>query len=369
MKVELSWSGKDIFKSLKYGFSVKKIWMFVIGWIVGLGGYAVLTYIASLISGYSLKEIWHVGRYIPIPKLDGISLNTPGYILWIVGIIWFIVVMAFTFVAVAKVTFEQLRGDEFYAIKDAFSFAFKEGKGVILAPLSIAIVILILIIAGIILGYIMKIPYVGEILFFIFAIPVIFVSYLIVYLAISFVVSLLYSAGVIGSSGADTFDTLFEIFSTINEQFFRWLWYSILTLFCMVIGGGLFSSATVFAWKIPLLVLGKVTPKYAFLMKKAIGYLPVHLQAILPSVFNITANPVKDVVTLKIVGFLMGLILYLWIFVLISYPMSIGTVGTVINFLIVAKKKDDIDYLSQQEEEEEEEEIVSTKENEEKKEE
>ncbi len=366
MAVKMHFNWKDIPRAARFGFSAKKIWVMVEALFVSCVVYAILSYISLLIgTPYGIKEIWADYRFIPVPELS--ELSTAGQIVQYLAILAFIVIMMFYGVAVSKITFEQLRGDEFYEISKARKFAFKEGKAVIFAPITLLLIIVFILIMGVILGLIGKIPYLGEIILLLSSVPAFFGVLMIVYLVAAFILSLFISAAIVGSTKSDTFDTLFEVFSTLNEQNWRFIGYELLLWAVMFVAGAIWVFAIGRALAIAHYVLGAgwlMGDKYVTLEKIAHYYLsvpqPLVNTAVARSFFDITMtsvilNPTLSLpaanIVMQIVGFLLGILLYAIVFMGLGYIISMFWVGNTIAYVVMTKKKDDLNLLEQKEEE------------------
>lgn len=250
----LNFNYKDIFRALRLGFSAKKVGMVMTGLLFGFAGYTVLTYLAHLVAGNDWVSIWENYRLLPFPAPN---LPFPWYswLIYAVGVIWFLIVMLVTGSAVAKVTYEQLRGNEFYEAGEAFRFALKNLGAILGSPLLIIAFILILVIAGLILSALGSIPYIGAVIVGIFAVPAFFVSLFIVYLLVVLVWTLFLGPAITGALGNDTFDTLFEVFSCINEQPARLFWFTGVIAFLAKAGSLLLGVASSLAVRIGIFVL------------------------------------------------------------------------------------------------------------------
>ena len=220
---------KDVFRAGRLGFSAKKIWIGFLGLLIGLIGYSILSYVAFLTSAWKWAEIWRAYRYIPIPyPLSAVHLTWWGWVIWGVGALFFAFVWLITVAAISKVTFEQLRGDEFYEAKEATKFALRNWKGVFLSPVTLLIFIGVMIFIGFVFGVWGRIPYFGQIFTGIFAIPIFAGALFCVYLMVVFAVSLITAPAIVATTESDTFDTLFETFSVINDQPWRFVVWQIL---------------------------------------------------------------------------------------------------------------------------------------------
>jgi hypothetical protein len=362
MKAVLSFSFRDVWNGVKYSFSFKKLWTQLQGLLLGVFIYSVFAYIALLVSGLSLGEIWYYWKFVPIPVGEGLSIL--GKILIAIGIFAFVLLNYVYAVAVAKITIEQLRGDEFYEVKDAVKFAWKKGWPVITTPLSITFVIVFILVGGIILGLLGKIPYAGEIIILISVIPAIVMCFFLVYLFIALLFSLILPPSVVASSESDTFDTLFEVFSTLNEQPFRFVLYQFYTWILALFTSSLFAWALGRAvwimdrvWGASWLMGAKFkaveeTALYFFTSSPVFSsFYPYFRFLGVGAILNVPASlpPAGGLATF--VGFFFGIGLYLMVFLVIAQVINSLNVGTLISYLVIVKKKDELDLLETKKEE------------------
>ena len=130
---------RDMFRAGRLGFRGKKMMMHFLGLILGYVIYEALTYL-SLIGSDITKEFWQSYGLRPVFFIAG-KLATPlplvTIILMAVGtFIWLIIFYVFN-AAVAKVSIEELRGDEFFSMKDALKFAGKRWKSIFITMLAL----------------------------------------------------------------------------------------------------------------------------------------------------------------------------------------------------------------------------------------
>ncbi|MGQ9534513.1 MAG: hypothetical protein ACUVTF_04670 [bacterium] len=369
MVTNLHFNFKDVFRAGRLGFSAKKMWISFLGLLIGYVGYTILSYLAFLAAGIEISEIWSYYRLMPFYSPEW-SFPWYSWVLWIAGIIWWLCVVLITGVAVSKVTYEQLKGDEFYEIKEAIKFALKNGKSAIMAPLVLIIFMISLIIMGIILALITWIPYFGQLFFSIMAIPAFFVCIFILYLAIVTIVALIVGPSIVGTTGNDTFDTLFESFSVINDQPWRFITYEFLLKVMMIIGIGILGFFAAKAIFLGYTVIGIIVPaeKIGNLFANAAYYVKLVIPSFVPeSVQNLISGylewigmpnllfPPEYVAAYEswagtITSLILGIIYYLIILGVLSLGYSIYWAGNTLIFTVLVKKKDDKNLLEIKEE-------------------
>ncbi|MCX7994306.1 MAG: hypothetical protein N3A65_00820 [candidate division WOR-3 bacterium] len=369
MVTNLHFNFKDVFRAGRLGFSAKKMWISFLGLIIGGIGYTILSYIAFLAAGIEISEVWSSYRLMPFLFFD---MTFPWYswVLWIVGILWWLCVTLITGVAVSKVTYEQLKGDEFYEIKEAFKFALKNGKSAILAPFVLIVFIAALIVMGIILALITWIPYFGQLFFALMAIPAFFVCIFILYLVVVTFVSLVIGPSIVGTTGNDTFDTLFESFSVINDQPWRFFTYEFLlklVMFAGVIILGFFAAKAIYLCYtviniiVPDEKLGNLFANAAYYVKIVIpDFYPEAIKKFITGyvewigmpnlLFPPEYIPAYESWAGAITSFVLGIIYYLIIAGVLSLGCSIYWAGNTLIFTVLVKKKDDKNLLEIKEE-------------------
>ncbi|MBN2378192.1 hypothetical protein JXM67_00095 [candidate division WOR-3 bacterium] len=234
---KLHFNYKDIFRAFRLGFSAKNIWVGFQGLLFAWLGYAGVTYLAYWVSGVNVADIWGAYRLFPMP---GCTFTADWawwvWIIWAVGVVWFVFVSMVAGIAISKLTYERLRGDEFYEVKEAWKQAIKSAGALIATPILLGLFIVLLLVAGILLGLLGRIPFAGELIVGIFAVFAFAVSLFIVYLIIVFFFTFTISPAVIGTTRSDAFDNLFEVFSCVSDQSWRLIWYQLMLLVFTVVG-------------------------------------------------------------------------------------------------------------------------------------
>ena len=357
--VSLEFTFKDVFKSARLGFSPKKMWVIFEGIFLAVLGYSIIAYLAYLASGWGIKDIWHQYRYIPLPLFNP-HLTWYGWIIWILGALYAFFIYAITFTAVSKITFEQLRGDEFYEIKEAWRFARKTWKGAFLSPIYLIFFIALLIFTGMIFGLIGRIPHVGQILIALLGIPLFAGAFFIVYLSIVLLVTFIVAPAVVATTESDTFDTLFESFSVLNDQTWRFILWEFILLIIAVLGALIFGILMKYSLHLAKWAIGFWQgPRgwWNLMWNNAhwylyISWIPVEIGKYFPSLiipFKFMSAGNAGAVT-SFAGFLMGFVFYAVFFTVLSYFGSIWAVGQTIIYTVLVKIKDEKNLLEKKEE-------------------
>jgi len=354
---------KDVFRCLRLGFSAKKIAMMVWGYILAMIGYIFLSYIAYLSMGWTWGDIWDVYRIFPIPE----ALSWYAWIIWLIGAIYALYVILISGTAISKVTFEQLKGDDFFQMSKAFKYATTKSKSIIMSPALVILFIISIVIAGLILSLLGAIPYFGEIFTGLMIIPAFGASLFIVYLFIVFIFTALFAPAIVATTGNDTFDTLFEIISMINDQPARLVWYTIIVAALAKFGTFLLGAFTRVAVNVGANVLSVfMGNKIVDVMYNAASAFKLTIPYWCPEPFASFAETIMRVVfgsamfappsyqhinvAILIATILVALAYYLIILFVLAYGSTVWFSGALTAYLVIVKKKDDRDLLENKEE-------------------
>lgn len=360
---KLHFNCRDLLRAARLGWSGKKMWISFIGILIGYVGYLILTYVALLAGGMSFGGIWRT--YDLYPYIASTGLPWYSLVLYVIGVLWAMAVLLLVGAGVAKITYRQLKGDDFYSMGDAKRFIGKNWKAALFAPVVVFGMIVFLIICGIIIGALGRIPFIGELgfsigLFFIFT-----VSLFVVFLFIVFALSFKLSPAIVGTAEEDTLETVIQLFSTLWSQPWRVVLYEILLGFYIVLSTAILSVMSLGSL---LLINGACGlfmggQKMGFLTEQALKLLPTKcpgfewLGGIATGIWadpHVTGQAVR--VTEFISGWIAGITLVLIFGFVLSYGLSICIAGQSLIYIILRKKKDDENLLERKDKEEQEEE-------------
>ena len=361
---------RDIFRAPRLALSGKKILIQCLGLIIGYVGYLILAYVAFLTSKMSLADIWE--SYGLFPVWGFTFTNWFSWLIFIIGCLFLLITWLLASTAVGKVTYEQLKGDEFYSAKDSLKFLKKHGKAVFLTPLSLVVFSVILVIGGIIVGLFGKIPYVGELAVGVFyGVPIFLVAFFVIYTLFIFIFSLLLTPSVVATTKEDIFETIVQLFSSIWSQPWRFFLYTALAgvlakLGTFILGYFTFRSIQLLNWSCGFFMKDKLSD----IIDGALSYLT------LPSWFFDLLTNIFPGINFKfhlpelgfgaflnwsesIAAFLIGITFILIIFGVVSYGLATISTGQTLTYIIIRQKKDQENLLERKTEEEEEEERLA----------
>uniref|UniRef100_A0A7C4C9X9 Uncharacterized protein n=1 Tax=candidate division WOR-3 bacterium TaxID=2052148 RepID=A0A7C4C9X9_UNCW3 len=355
---------KDVFRAIRLGFSAKKIWMMFLGLLFGMAGYTVSTYIAYAVAGQDWLTVWDNYRLLPFPRPDVWAFPWYSWVIYASGVLWLLIVMLLAGTAVSRVAFEQLRGDEFYESRTAFRFAFDHASSVLLAPLLLVGFVLLIALGGIVLGLIGLIPHFGNLFIGLMAFPAFIASAFIVYLLVVLLFAILIGPAVVGTTRNDVFDTLFEVFSCVNEQPWRLVWYTFVVGVLAKFGSLLAGLATSAAGRIGTFIVGLVARDHlAEVLNTAAAqfvvtipstglFTPFHFLYVLearlyglPQMYAPLYETAFVSWSVSTAGALVGACLYVLALFVVAYGCSVWFTGNVLSYAVLVHKKDERNIL------------------------
>ena len=362
---------RDIFRSPRLALSGKKIWIFLRANISGYLVYFIFNYLGLMLMGQSIKYIWATqGLY---PCLYLFELTWYSALLFWISIIYWLINLLFAATGVSRVTYKQLKGDEFYSAKESREYVKRHWHAIIFSPVSIFLIVLFFIILAIIFSFISKIPYLGE---FLFALPYLiyfFGSLFTIYTIGVFIISIIYTPAIVGSLEEDTMGSTFNSYAIAWGQPWRVICYNIILIPLTYVAHTIFGYATFLGFKFINLIFGHdilmgsklnnivgtaanvVWPKNLGVSIHGSDYLNFHNFFIPTSSDTLTGI---ECISSLIVGFFLLLITISWL----SYTLSTLTVGHTLMLCIFKKRSDNVNILEKKDEEEEfENNILETK--------
>ena len=238
--VKLYFDIRDIFRAPRLALSGKKIMIMLRGTLIGYAAYWICTAISFTLCGYTLSDMW--ADYGLYPCLFTVVENAPWYACAVfdIGGLLLIISILLSSTEVSRVTYKQLKGDEFFSSSDACNYVKKHWQAVIMAPVSIALIITFFLFFSGIFALFGKIPYVGE---FLFSIPYLFYflgALFTVYTGVVLLISLMYAPAIVGVEEEDTMGTVFQSYSITWSQPWRIILYHLSLLPVIAIGVHIF---------------------------------------------------------------------------------------------------------------------------------
>lgn len=360
--MKLYFDVRDILRAPRLALSGKKIWVMLSANIPGYVLYWLLTYLSLAIAGVSFGDAWD--KYGLYPCVVGNDPNWAAYLVWIIGILAWLAAMVLGSVAVARITYKQLKGDEFYSSSDAWKFVKKHWHAPVFTHISILIIALFFVVMAAIFALIGKIPYFGELFFGIPYLLWFFGSVFVVYTVVVLVVSVFFTHAIVSTLEEDTMGAVFQNYSITWSQPWR------IVLYLPLIGALIYAGFMVFGWFITVgYQLINIVFGHRWLMGDKLSEMVDWATNIVlaPSspvawILGLYSGPwwyfdvPEATVSLGVVeyvgGFFICVSLFLLVATLISYALTTQVVGETIAVVIFKKKTDDENLLQRKDEEE-----------------
>lgn len=225
--MKLHFNFKDIFRAPRIAFRFQKIWINGIGLLSGYLIFIAFTYLSLLIDGNSLSSTWQKFGLLACSYTQ--LQNWYSLIIFLIGAAAFFAVFLLTNTAVSRAGYMELRREFYYTWRQAFNFAFRKWISVLGAMLTFLFMIAFFVIGSFIVGFIGRIPIIGELGNFLLIIPYILAALLLLFILIVAFVGIFLVPAIIATSDEDSLGGVFQSFSVTYNQPWRLIIYSSLT--------------------------------------------------------------------------------------------------------------------------------------------
>lgn len=376
--VQLRFDFRDLFRSARLGFSMQRMWIAFVGYGIGYIGYFIFTYLSLLANGKGLGEAWNDSGLLPCLFGAG-GARWYAWIIFALGVAILLAAYLLTSTAIARASYMLLKGNNFYTWREAFAFALRKASSVLSTPVAIAVMAGCFVVGGLIIGLLARvIPYVGELGASLFTFTWMFSALLLFFLLVVLAVSIIIVPAIIATTDEDAFEAVFQSFSVLWSQPWRFVVYEALigitTFVCM----GLFAFAVKQAF---LLMCAIFSVSWSF-GDKFIN-LASHGQYLLQKWLFVSQDwaralywklspylyfarefyPIKGLsATLTISAYLFALTMLAVAWWVVSYGMAVLQIGNTLLYVIIKKIKDQENLLERKDKEEEEPEEVKKEE-------
>jgi len=348
----------DIFRAPRLALSAKKTWVQLRALALALVLYNVGAYLALWLAGADPYAVWSSYYLFPTTFLvrPGV-LNAAGYIIWALGAVAAFVATFLGMTAVAKVTAEQLRGNDFFSRREAGQFVRRNWRPIVFTPVAVLVCLAFLAGGGLLTGLIGKIPWFGDIFASLLLVPLFLGALLFILLALVFLLSFWLTPAVVGTTGDDTFETSFELYALATGQPWRLIVYELQTLALTVTSCAVFAAFALAATKVAFWALYlPMGEKAAVTFTAAARVLPPCARGACPlgggeNIAALTSSWGSAAVTLPlawpqaIAATLVSLGLLVIYGIACAYGLNVHTVGQTLIYIILRKKKDDENLL------------------------
>jgi len=349
----LTFDYRDIFRIPRLAWSSRKIHIAFRGILAAWGLYLVTTYLALLLTETGRKTgIVSLFRYFEFfPCLVPASPGTVPLIVWFIGIALSGFVLLLTAAAVARVAFEDLRGNEVYQTKEAIGFARKQKYNIALAvlvPLVLAFFVFLVFTA---VGAAGRIPVLGEAVVSLFAFPLFLWALLGIFTLAAFFAAAFLVPAVSACTGEDVLEVVIQVFSSLYKEPCRLFFYECLAKIVIKLTVLVLAFASLVSFHVMNVLIGLAMGfKYSEILTTALYRIPflmeskvfvssmLGLQNILgvPYIVDTAAAPAS----VKAAGWVFGvgmILVFVWI---VSYCFSAFASSQVVIYLAIRKRKD-----------------------------
>ncbi len=345
----------DIYQVRNYGFSLRRIGIHLIGILLAYLIYEILIYLSLVIEGGSeVAKFWNAYGILPIPPFiptELTSLTTSA--MWL-GLIIFASIFYLVSTMASKITIEQLRGDIFFSIRNSIKYIKQKWLTVFGSYLGLLAFILLLLLIPVSIGLLGKIPLVGKSILTISSIfiPIAFILGLLTVLSIAvFISSLFFVPAVVSTTGADAFETIYQLFAMLWNQPWRLVSYGLLLLLLKLILVPIWTVFCFAGFFIVLLLTHALHPTYIQeslgIVNKWLGgtlqklvdlfsmenttFLGINTTFQLPAMTNLSTTICAIFITLTLICIVGGVVAYLF---------SLASVGTTLIYTILRPRID-----------------------------
>ena len=350
---ELHFDFRDILKAPRLAWSLRKMHVAVRGIAIAWLLYIIMTYISLILTEVGQSAgfftLFRYFEFFPwLPPSFGASWH---YILYGAGIILALFTLLSTATALARITFEDVRGNDIFQAAEALQFARMHRSTVVVSIcilLGIACAVPVSLVGW---GLIGRLPVVGPVLFGISSIPVIFWGLFgIAMIAVSIAGFHLVPA-IVASLGEDVLETLIQSFSTVFSRPCRSLMPEITAYGVVAASTGILAAISIKAMLGTVFLCGQLfggafdelytialyripgAVDFTLYTQRLFDYVPV----LHPP--NLTAT-ISTCLSVRIAGWLTGLgglFVLLWV---LSYGLSCFSASQLLTYLVIRKHRD-----------------------------
>lgn len=353
---------RDIFRAPRLALSGKKIWTMMQATFVGYFIYGLFSYFAMMAQGVTFGDTWEIFGIFPPPvalQALAIGIESTGWgatLLSVIGILGGLICLMLGATAVARITYKQLKGDEFYSSRDACKFVKKHWHAPVFTHLSIIIIAAFFVIMAIIFALIGKIPYLGELFFGIPYLLWFAGSVFVVYTMVVLMISTFFTHAIVGAMEEDTMGAVFQIYSITWSQIWRVLLYLPLIYSLVAIGTVVFYFFMTEGYNLVNCIFGKdwlMGDKLARMIGWVVGDTfmagPASLLAWeAPDFFLYEPEGTMEYIG----GAFIAISLFVIFWAILSYALCVKVAGQTIALVIFKKRSDDDNLLERKDEEE-----------------
>lgn len=234
---------RDVPSCARLGLSGRKMWIWFKALVLSWAAWSAFTYLGWLAADPAgLGAVWGSSRLLPLPA--GIFWTSwQSVALLAGGILVMTAVMLSAALRASRITFEQIRGDDFFSGREAAEFARRHGRPLYATPAALVAGLALAVLCGLLLGLAGRIPAVGPVLLGILAVPAWSAALLVVLGSIALLAAFPLVPAIVACTKGDTFETMFELFSSVTSQPWRLALYALASFITRVLALAVFLAA------------------------------------------------------------------------------------------------------------------------------
>lgn len=344
MKEDLRFNCLDVLKAPALALSLQKIGVAFPPLLAGCAVYLLFSCLASAASNVP----WESRACLCLP----VGLNVWGWLLWAVGAAACLAAVLYAATAVARACFLELKGETFFTYRELYAFATRHAKSVLLGPLGIFAVIVGIVICGLVVGLIGRIPGVGVIVAVGLSPLWLGIAFFLVVLVVVLAFSVLLAPAVTATTRGDFFEVITETFSIAFSQLYRMIFYQFIlgvvgSIAVLILGGLTCMAYHTMCW---ILSLG---------MGADFATVQTHAGTVLARWLPMAGAMPAEAVSgwLGFWGYVLAVVAALAFFLsVVCFATAVAAAGNTLIYVVLHKIKDEEDLLDIEEDEEEEEE-------------
>ena len=341
---QLHFNYRDIFRTIRYGFSGRKIAVHFAGIVLAYVLYETLVYISLFIQGGpdAVQAFWHTHVLNPVTPFMDEGLTNPTRVAMWIGVACFAGIFFLASTIASKITIEQLRGDYFFSVGDAAKFVFARWKTVFGAFIGLIVIFLFLALIPLSIAALAKIPVVGKPILTLAAMLMpfgFFLGLLMAFICLVFIASLFFVPAVVATTGADAFETIYQQFAIVWHQLWRMVLYELLLFLLKLIFVPIWGFFCLCGVAIVLLPIGYLRLELATVLVTANKWLDglLVLPATLPSSSDVWTTAAAVCFTIGTIGI---------VCLILAFLFSIASAGNTLIYTLLRKRIDGQNLLA-----------------------
>ncbi len=222
---------RDLLLAPRLAFSLQRMWIQFLGLGAGYVLYLILTYLGFLFSGFTFAEVWAYFGLLPCLFACSGSVSWIGWFFYSLASLALFVAFLMTNTAVGRAAYMAMKGQPFYSWREAMAFAARKWASVVMAPASLLTLVGLVVLAGLCVGLLGKIPYIGTLGVSFVTVIWFLAALFLLYMLMVLLVSIWLAPAIIATSDEDAFEVVFQSFSLTWSQPWRILGYQMLAVF------------------------------------------------------------------------------------------------------------------------------------------